>query len=258
MSDKTEDAGVLSRILSQFPVNVCVSNERMEENIRSAIARGLPQVCPAKPHDRLMSIAAGGPSLEDTWKELDGVIVAVNGSLGYLLGKGVTPWACGIFDPRPHVADLVEPHPDVLFFLGSTCHPRTFDKLKDCQCGIWHPLGMPGVEDVAKGAKWFIGGGTTMGLRWLNIGHFMGFRRFHAHGLDSSFRGDKTHAYPDYRDGREGLEMHGYRTSMNFIAQVRDWFEAKEMFASLDDRPTIRLFGDGLLQHLDKCSTLSA
>lgn len=252
----SDGAGLVSRIVSQFPVPPAMDDDYMAENVRSAVARGLPEVRPAKAHHRIMSIAAGGPSLQDTFTQLDGVVVAVNGSLAFLLERGVTPWACGVFDPRPHMADVVEPHKDVFYFLGSTCHPRLFDRLKGCNVGIWHPLGMPGIETLAKGAKHFIGGGTTMGLRWFNLGYLMGFRRFHAHGLDSSFRDGKTHAYPDRRDAFSSMMLCGYRTSMNFIKQVDDWFQLKRLFAGLDDEPSIKLYGEGLLQDLDRrCST---
>lgn len=246
---QTEDAGVISRILDQFPVKVCLEEDALSENVRSAMSRGLREAGPCAPHDRILSIASGGPSLEDTWQQLTGVTVAVNGSLGFLLEKGVTPWACGVFDPRSHLADIIEPHPDVFFFLGSTCHPRVFEKLAGCKIVLWHQLG---IHRSAPGAKYLIDGGSTMGLRWLTLGHFMGFRRFDCHGLDSSFRGSKTHAYPDYRDGMEQMELCGYQTSLNFIAQIRDWFEGKAVFDSLGDGTDIRLFGDGLLQHLDR------
>lgn len=248
------DAGVISRILETFTVDLAMPDNQMLENVRSAMSRGLPEVRPSAPHDRLLSIAAGGPSLADTWKELSGVVVTTNGSLGFLLERGVTPWACGVFDPRPHMADVVEAHPDVLYFLGSTCHPKLFEKLKGCKVGIWHPLGMAGIEEAAKGATCFIGGGGTIGLRWLNLGHVMGFRKMDAHGLDSSFRNGKTHAYPDYRGEMQSLDLFGYRTAINFIEQVRDWFLIKAMFARMpvEEQPDIKLFGDGLLQYCDR------
>lgn len=251
--DDVKGAGVLSRVLSAFPPNMSVSDEQMRENIKSAISRGLSEVQQCNPHGRRMAIAAGGPSLADTYQQLDGVICAVNGSLGFLLDRGVTPWACGVFDPRPHMADIVEARPDVFYFIGSTCHPKLFDKLQGCNVGIWHPSGMPGMNEI-EGIDNLIGGGTTMGLRWLTIGYFMGFRDFHAHGLDSSFRGEQTHAYPDHTDGAGSLEMFGYRTRINFIQQVSDWFGTKDMFNQLPDadRPKIRLFGEGLLQHCDE------
>jgi hypothetical protein len=251
VADTDTDAGLISRVLSQFPARPAVSDGAMLENVRSALGRGLPVVKPCRAHGRTMSIAAGGPSLEETWQDLSEVIVAVNASLGFLLERDVTPWACGLLDARPHIADLIEPHPEVFFFIASTCHPRVFDKLAGCKIGLWHPSGMPGLEYELPAGTDMIGGGTTMGLRWLSVGYFMGFRRFEAHGLDSSFRGDKTHAYPDRRDGEDTtLVVDGYPTAINFLAQVKDYLELRDVFAKSDDPPTINLHGTGLLQHM--------
>jgi hypothetical protein len=249
---QNEGAGVFSRVLQSAPVSTCIPDEQYAENIRSAMGRGLPEIGPKHPHEHVMSIAAGGPSLADTWQELHGVTCAVNGSLSFLLEKDVTPWGCGIMDPRPHMAEIIERHPDVFYFVASTCHPALFDKLHGLNVGLWHPLGMGGIEEIAKGAAHFIGGGTTMGLRWFNIGYFLGFREFHAHGLDSSFRDSGTHAYPDHTDGAGHQEMFGYRTRQNFVQQISDWVEMKAMFAGLEDQPRIKLYGDGLLQHCDR------
>lgn len=250
-----EAAGVISRVLTQFPTRPAVSDEEMLENVRSALGRKLPvvgRVGPFKPHGRTMSIAGGGPSLEDTYKDLTGVIVTANAGLGFLLSKGITPWACGLLDARAHVADLIEPHPGVMFFVASTCHPRVFDKLAGCRVEMWHPGGMPGIEALIPGQE-MIGGGCTMGLRWWALGYYLGFRKFEAHGLDSSYRGTQTHAYPDYRDGQEpSLVIDGYATALNFLQQISDYKEMLATFAALPeaDRPTMRLHGDGLLQKM--------
>src|SRR5689334_14144310 len=157
------DAGVVSRILDAFPVRPVLADEQMLENVRSALGRGLPGPSLCLPHDGLMSIAAGGPSLSETWGELEGVTCAVNGSLRFLLEKGVTPWAVGCMDPRPHMADTLEARDGVFYFIASTCHPSVFEKLKGQQVICWHPLGMPGMMQAIAG-RHGIGGGTTMGL----------------------------------------------------------------------------------------------
>ena len=148
------------------------------------------------------------------------------------------------------MAEIIPAVDGVFYFIGSTCHPSLFDHLEGRQVIRWHPLGMPGMVDLIA-PRTGIGGGTTMGLRWPTLGHYMGFRRFHLHGLDSSFRGGRTHAYDDYRDGLESLAMQGYRTSLNFMRQVADYREMLDMFAAQppEDRVSIKLFGDGLLQH---------
>jgi len=243
------DAGIIPRILSQFPARPAVSDEDMLDNVRSALGRNLPIVKRFNAHDRVMSIAGGGPSLEDTWPQLTGVIVTANAGLGFLLQNDITPWACGLLDSRPHIADLIEPHDRVFFFVSSTCHPSVFDKLKNCRVILWHPGGMPGLETELPRDTPIIGGGCTMGLRWLTLGYYMGFRRFEAHGLDSSYRGERTHAYPDRHDGEPpNLVIDGLATAPNFLQQVADFLKMQRVFSCEQDPPTINLHGEGLLQ----------
>ena len=246
----TTPGEAISHILAMVPPRVATSSEDMLAHVRSASARGLPLPKLCRPHNRLMSVAGGGPSLNVSEIDRSSVIVTVNAGLSHLLDQGITPWACGLLDARPHIADLIEPHPDVFYFVASTCHPSVFDKLKDCKVILWHPTGLPGIETVVPAGHDLIAGASTMGLRWLNLAHYMGFRRFDFHGLDSSYAGDRTHAYADYRDGRGGsIEIDGYQTDNNFLEQVKDWFQLQELFKLDPEPPQTRLFGDGLLQH---------
>jgi hypothetical protein len=249
VTKEPQDAGVISRVLLQFPARPAVSDAQMLENVRSALGRKLPIIRKCKRHDRVMSIAGGGPSLQDTYKDLTGVIVTANAGLSYLLSKNIVPWACGLLDAREHIADMIEPRKDVFFFVASTCSPKVFDKLKDCTVILWHPSGMPGISEELPEGTDMIGGGSTMGLRWINIGYVMGFRRFECHGFDSSYRGTRTHAYDDYRDGKEpSLVVGGFSTAINFLEQIEDFKKVRGMFGDLEDRPEILLHGDGLLQ----------
>ena len=244
-------AGAAARVLTMVPPRIATSDEAMLEHVRSALGRNLPQPQLCRPHGRTLSVAGGGPSLSDTYSQLGGVIVTANAGLGFLLSKGITPWACGLLDARPHIADLIEPHPDVFYFVASTCHPSVFDKLKNSQVILWHPSGAPGLEAILPRGTPMIAGGTTMGMRWLNLGHYMGFRRFEMHGLDSSYRGAKTHAYPDSRDGKAGtIEINGYVTDNNFLTQCLDWFQMEELFQLDADKPVVNFHGDGLLQQM--------
>lgn len=228
----------------------------MIENMRSSMSRKLPLVTVCKPHNLMMSIAGGGPSLEDTAKHLDGYVAAVNGSLRFLLSKPMPlPYLCGVMDPGEHISDAIDADENVRYYVASICHPRIFDKLKGCDVRLWHatPASI-GDEDGVRntlsgsGAGWLaIGGGCTMGLRWLNLGYILGFRSFDLHGLDSSFRSGRTHAYPDRADSKDHITIDGRETRLNFLAQVRDFFAVMEMFKSLD-KINVRVFGDGLLQ----------
>lgn len=245
-----------------FPVLPTVPVEKMLDNVASALKRNLPVIRkaddpPFRAHSKIMSIAGGGPSLADTFDEMDGLVCAVNGSLDFLTQRDIRPWACGVLDPGEHMVDIVQPHSGVFYYVASIVDPSVFDKLLEAECRVilWHPSGTPGMEDVLRilrpGNWLMVGGGCTMGLRWINIGYMLGFRNFHLHGMDSSFRDGATHAYPDRADDKETVEVEGFSTRPNFLAQASDFFKILERFRQPDMDPIkIKMFGTGLLQTL--------
>lgn len=230
--------------------------EQMLENVRYAMTLGLPEVKDGSaPHDTILSIAGGGPSLEDTYKDLTGYVAAVNGSLSYLVKKGVTPQMCGVCDPSEHMADIVEAVPGVAYFIASCVHPKVFDKLIAAKCPVYlfhhHPMdGLDALLDEYYPDGWVqIPGGCTMGLQWITLGYHLGFRKFNIHGLDSSLRGTATHAYPDHQDGKDVISFNGFNTRINFIGQVGDFIGLMEDGRKPEVEPIeVKMFGDGLLQ----------
>ena len=225
----------------------------MLENCKINMAQGLPEVQKCRVHAHELVIAGGGPSVRDSLLKPGGYIGAINGSIKWLLEQGIVPNACAVLDSGEHIADLIEPHPDVTFFVAANASPAVFDRLRDNHVVIWFPTAVPGLEShlqVERPTDWFmIGGGCTMGLRWINLGYVCGFRTFHLHGFDSSFVGDKTHAYPDRADVKEHITVDGYNTRLNFLHQVSDFLVTMETFNKSDmDETEFFLYGDGLLQ----------
>ena len=253
--DDDKGAGEFLRSLSRFQLVPETPNEVFLEHVKVNIKRGLPQAGQFKAHGRKLAVASGGPSLEDTYRELDGDIAAVNGSLGFLMDRGIKPWACGVLDAGAHMVGVVPRVEGVWYFLASTCHPKLFEHLEGCNIVMWHPSGVEGIMDV-DGVNFAIGGGVTMGLRWIHLGYALGYREFDLHGLDSSYRGDSTHAYPDRRDGKEHIVVEGYRTNINFVQQVLSFIATMDRLEKDDVDPVkVNLFGEGLLQ--DKWKSLS-
>lgn len=225
------------------------------DNVRYALSLNLPQVMPCHTHDGILSIAGGGPSLEDTHKDLTGYVAAINGSLAYLLGKGLKPHMCGVCDPTEKIADMLEAEEGVTYFIASCAHRKVFDKLlgTGCDVRLFHVREVEGIEPLLtehyEGQYETIPGGCTMGLRWMTLGYYLGFRKFHLHGLDSSFRDKSSHAYPDHQDTKEWLYFDGFPTRVNFIGQVVDFINLMEDSRRPGNDPIeIKMFGEGLLQ----------
>lgn len=227
--------------------------EQVRENIRSAVVRDLPGIKEYEPHGCALSIIGGGPSLADTWDKITpgSYIAAANKAHDYLIERGVTPHFCGLLDPEPGVADLITPHEDVTYLLASMCHPAVFDKLAGHKVKIWHAGQGEHVrfDDLVPEGTVLHAGGTTISLRLVEIGHWMGFRRFHLHGMDSSFR-NGCHAYPceDY-EGDPRLEIQGYETVMTMLMQVSDVARRLPVWQDMGIEE-MTVHGDGLFQHL--------
>ena len=228
--------------------------EELHANMRSSIARNLPLVSLNPAHEFELSIVGGGPSLEDTYKELTGYVAAINGTLAFLLERGVVPQMCGVCDPSPHMVDIIAADPRVTYFVASIVHPSVFDKLLNAGCRVyrWNCSSIPGGEALLDEIErdWLlIGGGSTMGLRWITLGYGIGFRNFHLHGFDSSFREKSSHAYPDHQDAKEWIGFEGFQTRANFIGQLVDFLGWLERLKEDDVDPVkITVHGDGLLQ----------
>lgn len=226
----------------------------MRRNIRSALSRGLKTVHKCSAHDLTLSIAGGGPSLRDTYREMTGRIAAVNGSHDWLISQGVIPYACALIDPLPELAERITPRDDVVYFVGSCCDPAVLERLKGKHVFLWHVAGQLDdeqeiIEEATK--DWFlIGGGSTVSLRWISLGYVLGFRKFALHGFDSSLRGNEHHAYEHDEGQRPGtLMVGGFETLPAWLAQIDDFNRMLDRLAKPDMEPcSFEVYGDGLFQ----------
>ncbi len=238
--------------IPQTILSLPVLPEKLRENMRSAIGRNLPEIRRLNPHGHTLSIAGGGPSIADTYKELTGYVGAVNKSHDWLLEKGVVPNACCILDPLPVMAEAVTPHKDVTYLIASCCDPALFDKLRGYRVGLWHASNFADEMSVLKGRdSLLLGGGTTVSLRWLNIGYVCGFRSFHIHGVDSSAKDGRHHAYDHAQDDDlYKKDVEGRRTHAGALVQIAAFFGVLDRWSKDDVDPvSFKVFGEGLFQY---------
>ena len=119
--------------LVPVPEVVCSINEdpeKIRKNIRVNIKRGLPQVEPYETQDKVVGLAVGGVTLEDTFPDLlekknNGMpVIAVNGSHKYCMDYGLAPSAMVMLDSREFNNRFIHPlSKDCKYFISSQNAP---------------------------------------------------------------------------------------------------------------------------------------
>ncbi len=237
--------------------------ERVIENMRINCARDLPWFMQVQAHRGIAVAVAGGPSLRSRLgavkkRKRDGqCIVALNGTAKLLRENGIEPDLIAFCDPSDKVLGFISDEPDkCLYLVASGCHPSVLDKLSDRAVLLWH-MDIPGAGSEAVLDAYpdkpssLIGGGSTIGLRIMNLFYLLGFRTWHHYGLDSSYADDGAdHAYTKH-DGPElewmGVTVNGkgYRVSPWMARQAEEFKEFYAMFLNHGCRITVH--GEGLI-----------
>jgi len=218
-------------------------------------SQGYPRIKYRPMTNQTMQIVAYGPSLEDSWRDInpDKPLITMSGALKFLMDKGLEPrwgkWFHADVDPRAHKADLIPLDKRVIYLMGSVSHPKTFKKLEGYPVVLWHAVSGPHTKTwVSENdpGQILIAGGSTIGLAAIHLAGVFGYRHFEIHGMDGSFRKDSRHA--GFHGGmiqgkRESVINPGYETS-----RMMDNANA-ETIAMLKNFPVFCVFhGDGLIQ----------
>lgn len=221
---------------------------------------------PVPPNDNIATIVCYGPSLRDTWGDIDTNTVVVSASKGhdFLRERGLWPQIHVEFDPRQHkVKHINDPYTGTLFCLASCVHPDVVSNLRHRNVFLWHAQQSPEEDLAIKEAEpdaVLIRGGSTVGLRAISLMYELGCRKFEIHGMDSSFAdGGKTQwAGPHFGKSRHkrdtfSINVAGRRfyTSVCFAMYAQQFLACR---ATLKDA-TFNLHGDGLLQTLARQNT---
>lgn len=177
--------------LVEFDIRVPVDDEGLRANVRSCLARGLPEVGYSGGRADRLTIIANGPSALQALP-CEGPTLAVNGSLR-LFDEGATWWAgC---DPQEHMADfLTDPPRETVYLVASKCHPAVFEALKNRTVVVWH------VDDHATwdllSERDPIRTGVSITIVAFELMSRFGFRRFTTWGWDGCYMDGKDHAVP--------------------------------------------------------------
>lgn len=258
--------------LRSIKVQKAGTEEANASNIRANLERGLQEFQPAlTANDGHFVIVGSGPSvisfLAEIRQERDDArpICAIKGAHDWLIDNGLEPDFFVTCEPR--MRPMRHKSERTVYLLASRCTPELFEFLADKRIVIWHSLAAPkrlhpkpgqtsfsweelepDEECEAWRGRFGVGGGTTSGLRAINLGYLMGFRKFILYGFDSCLSGDRD----TKRFTGEGVGE-GWKTDV-IVGGRRFWcngalamqaVEFQELYRGMDMRVEVK--GDGLL-----------
>lgn len=233
----------------------CTATEsEMNGNVAATIERGYqpfaPLLCSTSGS---VSICGAGPSLGDTLDKLTGDVFAINSAAGFLLERGIVPRWAMIWDCAEMCEKFAVPHPDVTYLIGSRCHPKVFERLRDCNVIVWHAAGDHNIDQYL-GSKNvdepLVRGGTAGVTRAIYVAYALGYRDFHLFGADSSYRDGKTHiAGSLVQEQRITVEVGGRRfeSTPQYCAQVEEIKMIYPLFKHGGLGAEMHAYDDGML-----------
>jgi len=240
----------------------CATEQEMNTNVQATLERGYRRFneflnsCLGRGR---VHICGAGPSFRETWKEIpDGDdILAINSAIGYLIDQGRPPKWGMIWDASPLCEKFAVPHPDVTYLIGARCHPKVFERLKDCRVVAWHAGGDHNILEYLRErniGEPLINGGTAGVTRSLYLAYALGYRDMHVHGADSSYSDDgQTHirgSLVPEKDMQIYVGGKWFRTTPEWCAQVEEIKLIYPIFRMPALNATITCYGDGMFQHV--------
>lgn len=246
---------------SQNPVPDFIIKHHISESLK----RGLPGIQLEKAHDKPLDIIASGPSVSRylyilRWSNNDKV--AVNGGANYLADEGVGVKYLALLDPMPFIADIFEPLDDVIYLVATQCHPAVFGKLCENNVVTWNAKVGAGEEEVLPPGSLYLGGGSSVGARAINLGYALGYRYFNLYGFDCCVSRGQRRCYSQGVGNQEklidvALDPYGkesYISSGSLARNAQNLVDCLKAFdiEEMVDKFTLRVFGKTLFSDMLK------
>ena len=232
--------------------------EKRKAQMNACMARGLESFSEQPQRSGHLTLACYGPSLKRTYRDITGPVLSVSGAHDFLIEHGRTPDWHAIADPREDNARMLKHANDrTTYLLASVCHPAVFDALKGRKVLVWHLYTQSECKDWMRDADphgVMVYGGSTVGLRCLEIAHALGFRALDVHGMDSCFDSAEKQWAGEHTGKRHtvtyvqiGKHPRPFATSALMIQQAR------EMVNFIDTHEIkVRIRGDGMIAAMMK------
>lgn len=221
------------------------------------LERGLEHIAVGPVKDRPLYIVCSGPSLRETWRELEhrpGEIWALNAAFDWLCQKGIRPDYGACIACEDAILDYFqEVQAQDKFLFASQTHPVLVDRVlnKGAKVQFWSVACPSDWHQMPKLQEPLIYGGGTIGTRAIDLAWVMGFREIHLLGMDACLSQDGRIAVdtPMYDTDRHRLQT--FTTNGRAFVAMPSHARQVEDFASIINPLTglsITVYGDGMLQ----------
>lgn len=241
----------------RIDVSAYGTSGELKHNIRDALSRGLPELglAPCK-HDGTFVIVGSGPSIEFHIDQIKAdrdkgrPICAIKGAHDYLVERGILPDLFLTTEPRDRLYQVKHKNKHTVYLIASRCPPSLFDHLKDCNVLLWHAwMDKPETDELIAMSKIGIGGGTTSGLRAVNVAYVLGFRNIRMYGMDSCLdeKGQKRADEGTMADEVKKIDVTvGGKTFLCNMAMAQQADDFQSLYDIMPDMH-IEVIGGGLL-----------
>jgi len=244
----------------QLYMEGCATESEMNANVTATIDRGyIPINDSLQKYNGKVAIVGSGPSIEYTHKKLKGDVMAINSSIGYLLDQGIVPKFGMIWDAAEVCEKFAVPHPDIIYLIGARCHPKVFERLKDCKVVVWHAGGDHNIAEfmAERGMdEPMVNGGSAGVTRAMYLAVALGYDHLNIYGADSCYSKDKTHINGALVPEKDLMIAIGndpplfFRTTPEWCSQVNEFREIYSIFCHPQCRVKVKVFGEGMLPHM--------
>ena len=223
--------------------------ERRRKNI--AASKSYPLFKPQEGTTGPVAMCAAGPSLLKSLPLLRAYyragipICAIKGAASVLILHGIIPKYAVFLDSREDQLRLVqETHPDTIYCLGSQIDPSLFEKLAGCDIRVFH-ASSPKLHTEPNTD--YITGGSTTGLRAINLMRWAGYTKFFFLGYDCCLIDGVSHIYSKTNTSQELTVMVGgreFETTAELACQHQDFIK---LHVAIDEPLDAIVHGDGAL-----------
>lgn len=229
--------------------------EEIVGNIRYSLSLGLKEFQPSYvKHDGAAILVGSGPTVLNYIEEIrqhqvnNRPLIALNGAHDLLMEHGITPDLFVTTDPRGMPQNFKRLNDTTIYMLASRVATCDFKTLSGRQVVLWHADSVD-YENEELSNRMRIGGGTTSGLRAINLAYLMGFRKLILYGFDSCLGKNKDKRYNSGPLNDETVTIDVIVGGQSFLCNMAMAQQAQDFQCIWDVMPDLHIesIGPGLI-----------